>query len=85
MTRAMRCGLPIVTTAFPSDCLPVIGVENAVDGGYPECKKYVERLFSDKELRRRIGELMRQRFIANAKGMEEYVRKLLEIGYRINK
>lgn len=85
MTRAMRCGLPIVTTAFPSDCLPVIGVENAVDGGYPECKEYVEQLFSDKELRIQKGELMRQRFIANTKGMGNYVRKLLDIGFRISK
>ncbi len=85
ISRAMRCGLPIVTTTFPSDCLPVLGVENAVDGGYPECKEYVERLFFDKELRNQKGELMRQRFIANTKGMEDYVRKLLDIGFRIKK
>lgn len=85
MTRAMRCGLPIVTTTFPSDCLPVIGVENAVDGGYLECKKYVERLFYDKELRKQKGELMRQRFIANTRGMGDYVRKLLDIGFQIEK
>lgn len=82
---AMRCGLPIVTTTFPSDCLPVLGVENAVKGGYPECKEYVERLFSDMELRRQKGELMRQRFINNTKGMGDYVRKLLDVGFQINK
>ena len=85
VTRAMRCGLPVVTTTFPSDCLPVIGVENAVEGGYPKCKEYVERLFYDKELRKQKGNLMRQRFIANAKGMREYVKKLLDIGFSINK
>lgn len=82
---AMRCGLPIVTTTFPSDCLPVLGVENAVDGGYPECREYVERLFFDEELRKQKGQLMRQRFIANAQGMGDYVRKLLDIGFQIRK
>lgn len=85
ISRAMRCGLPIVTTTFPSDYLPVLGVENAVDGGYPECKEYVERLFFDKELRKQKGELMRQRFIANTQGMEDYMRKLLDIGFQIKK
>lgn len=85
MTRAMRCGLPIVTTTFPSDCLPVIGVENAVDGGYSECKAYVERLFLDEGLRKQKGELMRQRFLANAQGMGDYVTKLLDIGFQIRK
>lgn len=83
--RAMRCGLPIVTTKFPSDCLPVLGVENAVDGGYPECREYVERLFFDEELRKQKGQLMRQRFSANAQGMGDYVRKLLDIGFQIRK
>lgn len=85
ISRAMRCGLPVVTTAFPSDVLPVLGVENAVDGGYQECKEYVERLFSDKELRKQKGELMQQRFTANTGGMGDYVRKLLDIGFRIKK
>lgn len=87
ISRAMRCGLPIVTTTFPSDCLPVLGVENAIDGGYPECKEYVERLFFDKELRKQKGELMLQRFNASisTKGMREYMRKLLDIGFRIKK
>ena len=31
---AMRCGLPIVTTNFPSDVLPRLGLENVVDGDY---------------------------------------------------
>lgn len=85
ISRAMRCGLPIVTTTFPSDSLPIIGVANAVDGGYSESKEYVERLFFDKELRKQKGELMLQRFIANTKGMREYMRKLLDIGFRIKK
>lgn len=83
--QAMRCGLPIVTTTFPSDCLPVLGMENAVDGGYPECKEYVERLFWDEELRKQKGQLMRQRFNANTKGMKDYVEKLLDIGFHIKK
>lgn len=85
ISRAMRCGLPIVTTTFPSDCLPVLGVENAVNGGYPECKEYVECLFSDESLRKQKGQLMQQRFIASTKGMREYMRKLLDIGFRIKK
>lgn len=83
--QAMRCGLPIVTTTFPSDCLPVLGVENAVDGGYQECKEYVERLFWNEGLRKQKGQLMRQRFNANTKGMKDYVEKLLDIGFRIKK
>lgn len=83
--QAMRCGIPIVTTTFPSDCLPVLGLENAVDGGYPECKEYVERLFLDNGLRKRKGLLMRQRFNANTKGMKDYVEKLLDIGFQIKK
>lgn len=85
VSRAMCCGLPIVTTTFPSDCLPVLGVENAVDGGYPECKEYVERLFFDKELRKQKGRLMQQRFNASTKGMRDYMRKLLDIGFQIKK
>lgn len=85
ISRAMYCKIPIVTTTFLSDCLPILGMENAIDGGYPECKEYVERLFSDKELRKQKGELMRQRLIAHTEGLEYNVRKMVNAGLQIRK
>lgn len=82
---AMQCGLPIVTTAIPSDILPYLGRENAIEGSYNECVKYVERLYSDEELRREKGRLMSEitRYIPN--GTENYVKKLIEVGESIPK
>lgn len=82
---AMQCGLPIVTTAFPSDILPQLGRENAIEGGYYECVKYVERLYSDKELRREKGRLMSERTRQVSNGTKNYVKKLIEVGESISK
>lgn len=78
MTRAMRRGIPIVTTTFPSDVLPRLGIENAINGGYDECKKYVERLYHDPVFYREKSQLMKDRM--GISSMEDYVSKLLEAG-----
>lgn len=85
VSEAMQCGLPIVLTTFPSDILPHIGEENAIAGGYTECKEYVECLYSDKELYRQKSQLMKERYNATIHGERGYVRKLLEIGACIDK
>lgn len=76
--RAMKCGIPIVTTTFPSDILPKLGIENAINGGYDECKKYVERLYQDPAFYREKSQLMKDR--TGISTVEEYVNKLLEAG-----
>ena len=78
MGWAMKCGIPIVTTIFPSDILPRLGMENAINGGYDECKKYVERLYNDPILYREKSQLMKDRM--NISSTEEYIHKLLEAG-----
>lgn len=78
LVRAMNCGIPIVTTTFPSDILPRLGMENAINGGYDECKKYVERLYNDPAFYREKKQLMKDR--AAISTVEEYVNKLLEAG-----
>lgn len=78
MASAMRCGIPIVTTTFPSDILPRLGKENAVPGDYVDCKKQVERLYADKEFYREKSELMKNRMKISS--VAEYVQKLLEAG-----
>lgn len=82
---AMQCGIPIVSSAFPSDILPQLGRENAVEGDYSECKKYVDILYEDKEMRREKGKLMLERTRNNPGGVENYVKKLIEIGESIVK
>ena len=74
---AMRCGLPIVTTDFPSDILPRIGRENVICGGYTECRKYVEKLFFDSALYKEKSELMKARM--QVSGIPEYVQILLDL------
>lgn len=78
MASAMRCGIPIVTTTFPSDILPRLGKENAVPGDYVDCKKQVERLYADKEFYQEKSELMKNRMKISS--VAEYVQKLLEAG-----
>lgn len=78
IAMAMRCGLPIVTTDFPSDVLPRLGMENAIKGDYFDCKKYVEKLYADDELYKEKSKLMQDRM--HISSVEEYVRKLLEVG-----
>lgn len=85
VSEAMQCGLPIVLTTFPSDILPHVGEENAIAGGYTECKEYVEHLYSDKELYKQKSQLMKERYNATIHGEGDYVRKLLEIGACIDK
>lgn len=85
VNEAMQCGLPVVLTTFPSDILPHIGKENAIEGGYAKCKEYVEQLYSDKELYKQKSQLMKERYNAFIHGEGDYARKLLEIGSRINK
>lgn len=75
---AMRCGIPIVTTDFPSDILPRLGKENAIKGGYGDCRRYVERLYKDPAFYMEKSELMRERMKISS--VAEYVRKLLEVG-----
>jgi len=74
---AMRCGLPIVTTRFPSDMLPRLGIENAVDGNYEKCEEYVEQLFLDKELYKEKSQLMKERMSISS--VEQYICRLFEI------
>ena len=56
----------------------MLGRENAIDGGYDECKKYVERLYSDPAFYREKSQLMKDR--TGISTVEEYVNKLLEAG-----
>lgn len=85
ISLAMQCGLPVVTTTFPSDILSVLGKENAVNGGYAECAEYAERLYSDKDLRLLKSKLMQVVFCANVGNTENYAEKLLEVGLGIKK
>lgn len=85
VSQAMQCGLPVVLTTFPSDILPHIGKENAIEGGYAECKEYAERLYSDKELYKQKSQLMKEIYSGLMHGEGNYVRKLLEIGACIDK
>lgn len=78
IASAMRCGVPIVTTTFPSDILPRLGKENAIDGDYFECKKHVEKLYCDKVFYLQRSELMKSRMQISS--VTEYVQKLLEVG-----
>ena len=78
---AMRCGLPIVTTDFPSDILPRIGRENVICGGYTECRTYVEKLFFDSALYKEKSELMKARM--QVSGIPEYVQILLDVGEKL--
>lgn len=82
MGLAMKCGMPIVTTTYPSDILPRLGMENAINGGYDECKKYVERLYNDPAFYREKSQLMKDRMSISTveNTMEEYISKLLEVG-----
>ena len=74
---AMRCGLPIVTTRFPSDVLPRLGIENAVDGGYEECAKYVQQLYEDKNLYEKQSQLMKDRMKIST--IKNYIEHVFEI------
>ncbi len=78
---AMRCGLPIVTTNFPSDVLPRLGNENAIDGDYEACKEYVKNLYNDRKLYQEKSELMKARM--KISGVPQYVAKLLETGEKL--
>ena len=84
MVQAMKCGIPIVTTTFPSDVLPRLGIENAINGGYDECKKYVERLYNDPAFYHEKSQLMKDRTGAGVDAgkpiLEEYINKLFEAG-----
>lgn len=82
---AMQCGIPIVSSAFPSDILPQLGRENAVDGDYSECKKYADLLYTDKEMRKEKGKLMLERTRNAPGGVENYVKKIIEVGESILK
>lgn len=77
IAMAMRCGVPVVTTRFPSDILPRLGLKNAVDGDYEDCKRYVEKLYHDKSFYQEISELMKERMKSSS--VTEYVKKLLEV------
>ena len=67
-----------MTTDFPSDILPRLGKENAIKGGYGDCRRYVERLYKDHSFYMEKSELMRERMKISS--VAEYVRKLLEVG-----
>lgn len=75
MGSAMRCGLPLVTTRFPSDVLPRLGIENAIDGGYAECKEYVQRLHDDKDFYNEKSNLMKSRMQISS--ISEYIKLLV--------
>lgn len=75
---AMRCGLPVVMTDFPSDALPRVGIENVIHGDYNACYQEVEKLYSDKAYRLAIGEKMRQRMKIST--ISDYVKNLLRVG-----
>ncbi|MBE5837073.1 glycosyltransferase [Butyrivibrio sp.] len=75
MGSAMRCGLPLVTTRFPSDVLPRLGLENAVNGGYVECKKYVQKLHDDKDFYLQRSKLMKDRMQISS--IETYIKLLI--------
>lgn len=80
---AMRCGLPVITTCFPSDVLPRLGIENAVDGDYKDCRAMVQRLHDDKQFYKEKSELMKSRMTIS--GITEYVHLLIEKAMEISR
>lgn len=78
---AMRCGLPVVTTNFPSDVLPRLGMENAINGNYEDCKEYVKKLYDNPRLYKEKSELMKERM--KISGVPQYVAQLLEVGEKL--
>ena len=58
---AMRYGLPVAMTDFPSDVRSRMEQKHIVHGGYKELMEYVGRLCSDQELYRRVSEETRKR------------------------
>lgn len=74
LTRAADEGVPVALTEFPSDALPIIGLENAVKD-YDGIADYVERLFADKSFRASESAKMSAR--REFGGTEQYIRRLI--------
>ena len=81
ISRAMRCGLPIIITNFPSDILPYIGKENVIDGDYEACKEYAENLYTDREFYEEKSKLMKER--TEMMVGTQHITKLLEVGEKL--
>lgn len=74
---AMRKGVVVVTTDYPSDALPRIGIENTVKT-IGQCYEKVERLYSDREYFLEQSNLMINRM--NISSVSEYIRKISQFG-----
>lgn len=78
--QALICGLPIVTTDFPSDFLALFGIENAVCGGYRECLRYAEHLYGDPILYEEKSNLMKSISNRLSDDGERFIEVLLHAG-----
>lgn len=80
--RAMRLGLPIAMTDFPSDALPCMPKAYVIHGGYTALMEYVARLYDDQEFYRRVSkETEKQiKIISDQSDVE----KILEIYHSMN-
>ena len=78
MSMAMRAGVPIVTTTYAADVLARLRKENAIDGDYEDCKRYVEQLYTDKNLYNEKSKLMLELMETN--NLSECVNRLISVG-----